>query len=91
MLTRLFCDIDDFCQIFLPQWEQRLLQEGMKRRRTRSLSHSEMMTLLVHFHQLGFRTLKYFYLRIKTRVFINSLVKQLRFFTIPFFHRLDRR
>lgn len=62
MLTRLFCDIDDFCQVFLPVWEQQRLENGIKyRKRPRSLSHSKVMTLLVHFDQIGFRTFKHFY------------------------------
>ncbi|MDB5759164.1 MAG: hypothetical protein JWM30_2453 [Burkholderia sp.] len=27
-LTELFCLIDDFCQTFEPEWEQRLLADG---------------------------------------------------------------
>lgn len=57
MLTRLFCDIDDFCHDFIPQWEATLLESGQKKRkRTRSVSHSEVITLIVYFHQMGYRT-----------------------------------
>ena len=61
-LTELFCQIDDFCQSFEPEWEKRLLADGRKkRRRAASLSLSELMTLAVLFHQLRYRQFKSFY------------------------------
>jgi len=46
-LLELFCDVDDFCQSFLPIWDQHLLSCGeKKRRRSRSLTISEIMTIL---------------------------------------------
>ncbi|GAC27319.1 hypothetical protein GPAL_0439 [Glaciecola pallidula DSM 14239 = ACAM 615] len=27
-LVELYCDVDDFCKIFIPQWQQQLLQDG---------------------------------------------------------------
>lgn len=32
-LLKLFVSVDDFCQVFLPFWEQKLLQDGSKKRR----------------------------------------------------------
>src|SRR5512143_3510891 len=62
-LTELFCQVDDFCHQFEPAWEQRLLLRGTKKRRRRSaLSVSELMTLIILFHQLRFRQFKRFYL-----------------------------
>lgn len=62
-LTELFCLIDDFCQVFEPEWEKRLLAAGQKKRQRRaSLCLSELMTLAVLFHQLRFRQFKSFYL-----------------------------
>ena len=64
MLTRLFSDIDDFCQDFLPKWNQQLLiKKGGHRRRHSGLCDSEIMTLLVYHHPLGYRTFKWFYQR----------------------------
>jgi hypothetical protein len=41
-LESLFCDIDDFCQVFEPQWQGWLLSDGGKRRnRVRNLSLNE--------------------------------------------------
>lgn len=61
-LEALFCQIDDFCQVFEPQWQAQLLSDGGKRRnRPRSLSLSEIMTILVSFHQQSYRNFKHFY------------------------------
>jgi hypothetical protein len=61
-LEVLFCDIDDFCQVFEPYWQGLLLSDGGKRRnRARSLSLSEIMTILVSFHQQSYRNFKHFY------------------------------
>jgi hypothetical protein len=55
-LEELFCHVDDFCQGFLPQWERRLLDNGLKwRKRSRGLSLSEVMTILIAFHQSAYR------------------------------------
>jgi hypothetical protein len=52
-LLELFVSVDDFCQAFLPNLQQYLLDSGaVKRRRARSLSVSEVMTILIYFHFL---------------------------------------
>ena len=59
----LFFEIDEFCREFEPLWRKRLLADGLqKRHRRRRLSLSEVMTILVLFHQSGYRNLKQFYL-----------------------------
>jgi hypothetical protein len=59
----LFFEIDEFCQQFEPLFKARQLSNGtIKRQRRRSLSLSEVMTILVLFHQSGYRNLKQFYL-----------------------------
>lgn len=61
-LTELFCDVDDFCQVFVPIWRKRLLLAGeIQRQRERSLSVSEIMTILIHFHQSHYRDFKAYY------------------------------
>jgi hypothetical protein len=51
-LTELFCLMDDFCRRFEPAWERRRLTSGtQKHRRRGALSLSELMTLVVLFHQ----------------------------------------
>jgi hypothetical protein len=61
-LLELFVHVDDFCQSFLPTLEQHLLTSGViKRRRERSLSISEVMTIVIHFHQSHYRNFKAYY------------------------------
>jgi len=61
-LLELFVHVDDFCQAFLPQLKQHvLINEIIKRRRARSLSVSEVMTILIHFHQSHYRDFKAYY------------------------------
>lgn len=62
-LVELFCHVDDFCQVFLPIMEKKLISSGVKtRRRDRSLTMSEIMTLLILFHQSHYRNFKAYYL-----------------------------
>lgn len=61
-LLELFCDVDDFCQTFVPVWQKQLLATGdIQRQRDRSLSISEIMTILIHFHQSHYRDFKAYY------------------------------
>ena len=61
-LLELFVSVDDFCQVFLPFWERKLLQDGSKkRRRAGQLSISEIMTIIIHFHQSHYRDFKTYY------------------------------
>lgn len=61
-LLELFCHVDDFCQAFEPQWRQSLLQQGtIKRVRQAQLSTSEIMTIVIHFHQARYRDFKTYY------------------------------
>jgi hypothetical protein len=62
-LLELFVDVDDFCQIFLPNWHKRLLGDGSKKRlRSGQLSMSEIMTIIIYFHQSHYRDFKSYYL-----------------------------
>lgn len=61
-LLELFVSVDDFCQIFLPVWEKKLFADGSKkRRRARQLSASEIMTIIIYFHQSRYRHFKAYY------------------------------
>ncbi len=62
-LLHLFCHIDDFCQQFLPAFQAHLIQpDNRRRKRQRRLCESEIMTILVAFHQSHYRDFKTFYL-----------------------------
>lgn len=61
-LLELFVHIDDFCQAFLPMWQHNLISDGSKkRRRNGQLTVSEIMTIIVHFHQARYRDFKTYY------------------------------
>ncbi len=61
-LLELFCHVDAFCHTFLPHWEQTLRADGQRlRRRSGQLAMSEVMTIVIHFHQLRFRDFKTYY------------------------------
>lgn len=61
-LTELFCTVDDFCKLFLPEWNKHLLASGLKKRnRPSKLSISELMTIIIAFHQSHYRNFKNFY------------------------------
>ncbi len=61
-LLELFCDVDDFCKSFLPVWQKQMLTSGeIQRQRERSLRISEIMTILIHFHQSHYRHFKAYY------------------------------
>ena len=65
-VTQIFCDADDFCQGFIPNWEKTQLEAEEKaktRTRARSVCESEIITLVVCYHLSGYRTFKWFYLR----------------------------
>jgi hypothetical protein len=61
-VVELFCHVDDFWQQHGPIWRQPQLGHGTPRRqRARSLCESEIMTILILFHQSHYRTFKAFY------------------------------
>lgn len=61
-VLELFCDVDDFCRQFEPLWHKQCLASDPKHRiRARELALSEIMTILILFHQSHYRTFKAFY------------------------------
>jgi hypothetical protein len=61
-ILALFCHVDDFCQAFLPHWQQRLLAHSVRQRqRQRRLCLSEIMTIVSAFHTSHYREFKAFY------------------------------
>ena len=63
-LVEMFCNIDDFCACFMPNHAKRRVSDGTtrQRRRTGELCMSEIMTILVGFHQSHYRNFKAYYL-----------------------------
>ena len=61
-LVEMFCDVDDFCRVFIPQWEKQLIDDGsIKRRRPCRMAMSEIMTILIAFHTSNHRDFKNYY------------------------------
>jgi len=58
----LFCLVDDFCKAFEPWYRKQLISSGKaKRNRECHLSLSEVLTILIAYHQSGMSCFKYFY------------------------------
>ena len=61
-LLELFCHVDDFWLQFGPHWERERLARGAKRRRRAGqLGASEIMTIMIYFHQMRYRDFKTYY------------------------------
>ena len=60
-VLEVFCDVDDFMLKFAPQWKASQMAAGKQRERTGQLCASEVMTILIHFHQSHYRTFKAYY------------------------------
>ena len=62
-IRKRFCHVDDFCQ-WLAKWENaRLLDMTRKRGQAPRMSMSEVMTILIHFHQSHYRDFKAYYMQ----------------------------
>ena len=67
-LVEIFCDVDDFCMQFCPQWEEQLIVDGTKKRNRHSkMTISEKMTIVIAFHQSNHRDFKNFYIGLVQR------------------------
>lgn len=60
-LLELFCDVDDFCQQIQTQHNTALPARSGQKVREPSLCESEIMTIVIHFHQSGYRNFKTYY------------------------------
>jgi hypothetical protein len=60
-LLESFVEVDDFCQEFEAWVARQQLPGRAKRGPAPSLSASEVMTILVHFHQANYRDFKHYY------------------------------
>lgn len=61
-LLELYCHVDDFYQRAAPYLKAQQVCDGQRHRhRTGDLSPSEIMTILIHFHQSQYRTFKAYY------------------------------
>jgi hypothetical protein len=83
MLTKIFCEIDDFMQEFEKSYKERLIADKKSEIKYNSrLSMSEVMSILVYYHNYGNRTFKDFYLKTVKEVlksYFPNLVSYNRF------------
>jgi hypothetical protein len=78
----LFCFVDDFCRGFEPWYRRQLLRDGSKKRnRSGHLSLSEILTLILAYHQSGMACFKFFYMTLlqTKRSLFPGLVHYARF------------
>ena len=62
-LVEIFSDVDDFCKVFIPEWNKTLIETGNKKRQRQGrMSPAEIMTLIILFHRSNYRDFKNFYL-----------------------------
>jgi len=63
-LTEFFCEIDDFCQDWLSTFSLTLFSaQGNSLPKYCRMTLSEVMTIVIHFHQSKYRTFKDYYLK----------------------------
>ena len=60
-ILKLFCHVDDFCQWLTTGENARLLGVTRTRGPAPRMSMSEVMTILIHFHQSHYRDFKAYY------------------------------
>jgi len=87
-LLELFVDVDEFCQVFRPENAKQLSAQAGRRVRHSELWDSEIMTIMIHFHQSGYRTFKAYYteyVQVHLRREFPHLVSYARFV-----HRMGR-
>ena len=64
LVSIFFCLIDDFCKEFDPIWQKYqlpTLEKNHRKRRSPSITNSEIMTIVVCFHESKIRTFKDYY------------------------------
>ncbi|MGP5156366.1 IS982 family transposase [Pseudoalteromonas prydzensis] len=85
-LVETYCDVDDFSKLFFPSWQRILLENGeIKRRRACRSSPSEVMTIIIHFHQSHYRDFKNYYLHYVCRqlkAYFPELLSYTRFLAL---------
>jgi hypothetical protein len=60
-LLELFCDVDDFCQVFQVNHPKQLVSKTGQKFGQSQLRESEMLTIGIHFHQAAYRNFKDYY------------------------------
>lgn len=64
LLIRIFCDVDEFCKVYMEYCKSHLLTDGISESKLiprTSISPSEIMTIVIFFHRSGYRCFKWYY------------------------------
>lgn len=100
ILEDLYCQVDDFCQAFMPEWHKSLVDNGVRKKPwSCQMSCSEIMTILLLFHQQRYRDFKTFYTK-HVQLYLQKefpkilsysrFVEQMKSATLPlFFFMMD--
>ena len=60
-LVALFYLINEFCKEFEPKWRTQQIASGLRQRnKPCRLSLSEILAIIIHFHQSNHKTFKYY-------------------------------
>lgn len=62
-LVKLYCQIDEFCKRFIPNWEKRLIEDHNSKKAKKkirksyknSLSYDEIMTILILYNSSSYK------------------------------------
>ena len=89
VLVSIFCDVDDFCKEFEPEWRKILVEhqqnqlpgQAKTRNRKPELLLSEAITIVIMFHKTGYRTFKDYFVRyvVGLRQYFPKLMSYSRF------------
>lgn len=95
ILEDLYCAVDDFCKEFMPEWHASLIENQVKQKPwSCQMSPSEIMVILILFHQQQYRNFKAFYLMHVQQHMKNDFpkllsysrfVEQMQSITVPLF------
>jgi hypothetical protein len=74
-IEKLFCEIDDFCEIFEKRWQQELLPSSERKRNKKfNLCLSEVMTIIIYFHQSSYRNFKDYYTKRQSWFILSQVI-----------------
>ncbi|WDE03943.1 IS982 family transposase [Thalassomonas viridans] len=85
-LADVFCDVDDFFKVFVPEWEKQQLADAIrKRQRKGRMSMSEIMTIIICFYMSHHRDFKNYYIGYLARFYkgaYSNLLSYTRFLEV---------
>jgi len=95
ILEDLYCLVDDFCKTFMPEWHASLIENQIRQKPwSCQMSPSEIMLIMILFHQQQYRNFKTFYLMhvqkymstdFPTLLSYSRFVEQMKSITVPLF------